>query len=82
MANAGTKKGQEYSDAELSLVFSIAPTKRNAKKLAEALRRTPDAIGWIWSLASRTDKEIKSAWPGNKFVQQVRNIAKSSGWVH
>ena len=83
MATVGsTKKGQEYSDAELALILSIAPTKQNAERLAEAFDRTPEAIEWIWSLASRTDKEIKSNWPGNKFVQQVRILAKKAGWVH
>jgi hypothetical protein len=82
MATAGTKKGQEYSDAELALILSIAPTKRNAKRLADAFDRTPKAIEWIWSLASRTGKKVRSNWPSNKFVQQVRIAAKSAGWVH
>lgn len=75
------QRGKPYSDGDLRLVLNAAPTVRNAVALSVMLGRSPDAIELIWKWASTPDKEVRRKRPHNRFVAQVKRVAKEVGWV-
>jgi hypothetical protein len=76
-----TNNGREYTDDQLILVLSTAPTKANAVLLAPVLGRSPAGIEWIWRCASLSQNYVRRRWATNAFVAQVRRVAKSIEWV-
>lgn len=74
-------KGKEWSDAELALVLGAAPTKRNTVKYARFLGRGFGAVEMVYRWAYTTDKEIKAKGRDkDKFIKQIKKIARQVGW--
>lgn len=74
------RRGRAYRDAEIRLILSTAPTQRNVLLLADALDRTPGAIDLIFRWASTPDWVVAEKKSANRFIQQVKRIAKELGW--
>ncbi|MEP6850602.1 MAG: hypothetical protein ABI999_17215 [Acidobacteriota bacterium] len=73
-------KGKPWADAELRVVLSDAPTKENCVKHAKALGRGYGALEQIYRWAATSDPEIKRLRPNDKFIAQIKRIAKELGW--
>ena len=73
-------KGKPWTDDELRVVLSDAPTKDNCLKHAKAFNRGYGSIEQIYRWAATTDKEIKRKRPDDAFVAQIKVVAKQLGW--
>jgi len=74
-------KGKPWSDAELAIVLSDAPTKSNCEKYARAFKRGSGSIEQIYRWAMTSENDIKQKRGEEKFVNQVKRISKKVGWV-
>lgn len=78
--NTGNKY-KPWTDDELIVVLSDAPTKNNCEKHARAFKRGLGSIQLIYRWAITTKKEIKRKRGEEKFVNQVKRVSKKIGWV-
>ncbi|HET8888748.1 MAG TPA: hypothetical protein VFQ41_07585 [Candidatus Angelobacter sp.] len=74
-------KGKPWSDDELRVVLSDAPTTDNALKHARAFKRGIGGVKQIYRWALQPVEVIDEKRPDHKFVQQVRRISKELGWL-
>jgi len=76
-----SNKGKEWTDDELKIVLSFAPTKENCIKLAKAFKRGYGSIEQIfrWAVVSEKELETKDRLD-DKFVHQIKKIYKEVGW--
>lgn len=75
-------KGKSWTDDELAVVLSDAPTKQNCEKYARAFKRGTGSIAQIYQWAMTSWKEIKRKRGDEKFVNQVKRVArKKVKWV-
>lgn len=74
-------KGNSWTDEELMVILSDAPTKVNCTKYAQAFKRGTGSIEQIYRWAMTSRKEINEKRPGEKFVLQIKRISKKIGWV-
>jgi hypothetical protein len=74
------EKGKPWTDDELRVVLSDPPTKGNCLKHARGFQRGYGAIEQIYRWAATSDAEIKKRRPTDKFVKQIRKVAKQLGW--
>jgi hypothetical protein len=73
-------KGQPWTDAELRVVLSDAPTKENCIKYAKAFKRGYGAIEQIYRWAATPENVIKEKGLDDSFRLSVKRIAKELGW--
>jgi len=73
-------KGEPWSDDELRVVLSVAPTHENMLRLARAFKRGYGSIEQIFRWAGQSEKRIETARSEDAFVQQIRRIRKELGW--
>ena len=74
-------KGNSWTDEELAVVLSDAPTEVNSLKHARAFRRGIGSIKQIYQWASTAKKVIKAKRGDDKFVNQVKRVSKEVGWI-
>lgn len=74
------EKGKPWTDDELRVVLSDAPTKENCLKHARGFQRGYGAIEQIYRWAATSNAEIRRKRPNDKFVKQIRKVAKQLGW--
>jgi len=74
-------KGKLWSDAELAVILSDAPTKSNCEKYARSFKRGLGSIEQIYRWAMTSKKDIKRKRGNEKFVNQIKRIAKQVRWV-
>lgn len=74
-------KGASWSDAQLKVVLSDAPTQENCVKHATAFGRGYGSIEEIYRWAATDAKTIKAKGrDADAFIIQVKRIAKELGW--
>jgi len=73
--------GKPWSDAELAIILSDAPTKLNCEKYAKAFKRGSGSIEQIYRWAMTSKKDIKRKRGNAKFINQIKRIAKQVRWV-
>ncbi len=69
-----------WTDEQLRVILSDAPTKDNCLKYAQAFKRGYGAIEQIYRWAASSDAEVKLKRPDDSFVAQIKNVAKQLGW--
>lgn len=74
-----SNRGKAWTDEELKVVLSDAPSKYNCLKYAKIFRRKYGSIEQIYRWSTTTDKDIQESRPDDKFVLQVKRIAKELG---
>lgn len=72
-------KGKSWTDAELSVVLSDAPTQENCVKHAKAFGRGYGAVEQIYRGAATDGNEIKRLRPDDAFIAQIKRVAKEIG---
>lgn len=76
-----SNKGKPWTDDELKVILSFAPTKENCLLLAKAFKRGYGSIEQIFRWATSDLKTIKnSERKDDAFVLQVKRIYKEMGW--
>jgi hypothetical protein len=75
-----SNKRKPYSDDELRLILSQAPTKENCIHLARTFKRGYGSIEQIFRWASSTKAEVDEKRGNDSFVLQIKKIAKEVGW--
>lgn len=76
-----SNKGKPWTDAELKVILSFAPTKQNCLLLAKAFKRGYGSIEQIFRWATTDMKRInESERKDDSFVQQIKRIYKEMGW--
>ena len=75
-----TQRGRPWTDDELRVVLSDAPTKENCLKHARAFHRGYGAIEQIYRWAATSDAEIRRKRKGDSFIAQIKRVAKQLGW--
>jgi len=74
-------KGQSWTDAELRVVLSDAPTQENRVKHAQAFGRGYGSIEQIYRWAATDSITIKAKGRDtDAFTQQIKRVAKELGW--
>ena len=74
------RKGKPWTDDELRVVLSDAPTKENCLKHARGFNRGYGSIEQIYRWAATSDAEIRRKRPGDAFIAQIKRAAKQLGW--
>lgn len=74
------QKGKPWTDDELRVVLSDAPTKENCLKHARAFGRGYGAVEQIYRWAATPNPEISRKRPDDTFVAQIKKVAKQLGW--
>jgi predicted secreted protein len=69
-----------WSDDELRVVLSRAPTHENTLRLAKAFKRGYGSIEQIYRWAGQSERRIAEARAEDSFVQHIRRIRKELGW--
>ncbi|MEG0297546.1 MAG: hypothetical protein RR620_12580 [Clostridium sp.] len=73
--------GTSWSDDQLRIVFSFPQSRENCLKLARAFNRGYGSIEQIYRWAVISDKEISEGHQAdNKFIANIKKIAKESNW--
>jgi hypothetical protein len=74
------RKGKPWTDDELRVVLSDAPTKENCLKHARGFSRGYGSIEQIYRWAATSDAEIRRKRPDDAFIAQIKRVAKQLGW--
>lgn len=74
-------KGKEWKNQELKIILMDSPTKYNCMKYARLFNRGYGSIEQIYRWAATTDKEINESRKNNKFIKQIKEVAKEIGLV-
>lgn len=77
---ATPNKGKPWTDEELTLVLRDAPTEKNALKYARLLGRGHGSVLQVYQWAATQDKVIRAKRPKDKFLWQIKKVAKRLGW--
>ena len=72
-------KGKPWTDEELKIILSDAPTSKNCMKYAKIFRRGYGSIEQIFRWAATTQKDVDKKRPEDKFISQVKRVAKELG---
>jgi hypothetical protein len=71
---------EPWSDDELRVVLSRAPTHENTLRLAKAFKRGYGSIEQIYRWAGQSERRIADARADDTFVQRIKRIRKELGW--
>ena len=73
-------RGKPWTNNELRIILSAAPTVDNCIKFSKLFGRSYGSIEQIYRWASTDDKEVERKRPDDKFIAQVKQIAKELRW--
>lgn len=74
-----SNKGKPWSDEELKVILGDTPSRYNCLKYAKLFKRGYGAIEQIYRWAATTDEDVRRKRPDDKFVLQVKRVAKEIG---
>ena len=74
-----TNKREKWTDEELKIILSAAPTKENCVKYARLFKRGYGSIEQIYRWSVTPKKNMSDERKEDSFVQQVKRVAKESG---
>lgn len=74
-------RGEPWTDDELKVILSFAPTKENCLLLAKAFKRGYGSIEQIFRWATTDIKIIQQTIrKDDAFILQIKRIYKEMGW--
>ena len=74
-----TNKGEKWTDEELKIILSAAPTKENCVKYARLFKRGYGSIEQIYRWSVTPKKDMSDERKEDSFAKQVKRIAKELG---
>ena len=72
-------KGKAWTDDQLRIILSAAPSKSNCIKYARLFQRVYGSIEQIYRWSTTTKQDIEEIRPDDKFIAQIKKIAKELG---
>lgn len=75
-----SNKRKLWTDDELRLILLEAPTETNSLKFAKFFKRGYGSIEQIYRWAGETNQDVKNSRPDDKFIKQIKKIAKEVGF--
>ena len=74
-----SNKGKSWTDEELKIILTDAPSKYNCLKYAKIFKRGYGSIEQIYKWAMTTNKEIQEKRGNDAFIKQIKKVAKEIG---
>ncbi len=72
-------KRKKWTDEELKIILSDAPSKSNCLKYAKLFHRGYGSIEQIYRWSTTAQQDIDDIRPDDKFIAQIKRIAKELG---
>lgn len=72
-------KGQKWSDEELEIILSDAPSRKNCMKYAKLFKRGYGIIEQIYRWSTTSIKEMDEQRKNDSFIQQIKRVCKKIG---
>lgn len=74
-----SKKNQKWTDEELKIILSDAPTKSNCIKYARIFKRGYGSIEQIYRWSTTAKKDMSDERKEDNFILQIKRVAKEIG---
>lgn len=74
-----TNKGAKWTDEELKIILSDAPTKENCVKYARLFKRGYGSIEQIYRWSVTAQKDMTDERKVDSFIKQIKKVAKEIG---
>lgn len=74
-----SNKGGKWTDDELKIILSDAPSKQNCVKYARLFKRGYGSIEQIYRLSTTQNQELSERRKHDSFIQQIKRVAKELG---
>lgn len=71
---------KKWKDEELRVILKDAPTKENCLMYARLFERNYGSIELIYRWAATASRDIPEEYRNNRFIKQIKRIAKEVGW--
>ena len=74
-----SNKGQKWTDEELKIILSDAPTKSNCIKYAKLFKRGYGSIEQIYRWSTTAKKDMSDERKEDSFILQIKKVVKELG---
>ena len=74
-----TNKGKKWTDEELMIILSDAPSKENCVKYAKIFGRGYGSIEQIYRWSTTAEKDMTEDRLNDSFIKQIKRVAKELG---
>lgn len=74
-----SNKGGKWTDDELKIILSDAPSKQNCVKYARLFKRGYGSIEQIYRWSTTQNQELSERRKHDSFIQQIKRVAKELG---
>lgn len=74
-----SNKGNKWTDGELKIILSSAPSKENCMKYAKLFNRGYGSIEQIYRWSTTPDKDLSEERKSDSFILQIKKVAKELG---
>lgn len=74
-----SNKGQKWTDEELKVILSDAPTKTNCVKYARLFKRGYGSIEQIYRCSTTAKVDMSDERKKDSFILQIKKVAKELG---
>lgn len=74
-----SNKGEKWSDEQLKIILSEAPTKENCMKYAKLFKRGYGSIEQIYRWSTTPKSDMSEERKEDSFVIQIKKVAKELG---
>lgn len=80
-SQARWSSAQKWTDEDVQMVLSNAPTKANAEMLSSVMGRTIGSIEMVFRWAQQTHSTVNSQPKRQTFARRIKRLAKGMGWL-
>ena len=74
-----SNKGEKWTDEQLKIILSDAPSKQNCMKYAILFKRGYWSIEQIYRWSTTADQDLSERRREDRFIQQIKRVAKELG---
>lgn len=74
-----SNKGEKWTDGELKIILSDAPTQQNCLKYAILFKRGYGSIEQIYRWSTTQDQKLSERRKEDSFIQQIKRVSKELG---
>lgn len=74
-----SNKGEKWTDEQLKIILSDAPSKQNCMKYARLFKRGYGSIEQIYRWSTTQYQELSEQRKEDSFIQQIKRVAKELG---
>lgn len=72
-------KGEKWTDEEMKVILSDAPTKSNCLKYAKLFKRGYGSIEQIYRWSTTAESDMSDERRNDSFIMQIKRVAKELG---